>query len=50
MIAEHEIGDLLIYSSEHWAAHFQNADFDPQDSVVSRARKLCRTIKTAFYE
>jgi ankyrin repeat protein len=42
MDEEHEIEVLLLYSSEHWAAHFQDASFELKDAVISKARELCR--------
>lgn len=48
MKEKHEIGVLLFYSSEHWAAHFRNADFEPEDAVVSKARELCRVQGNQF--
>lgn len=41
-IEQHEIGALLSYSSEHWAAHFRNASFELGDAVISKALELSR--------
>jgi ankyrin repeat protein len=42
MDEEHEIKVLLLYSSEHWAAHFRDASFELKDAVISKARELWR--------
>lgn len=47
-IRNHEIGALLIYSSEHWTAHFRKADFEEGNLIVSKARELCRVQSDQF--
>lgn len=48
MIEEHEIGTLLLYSTEHWAAHFRNTSFKLGDPIVSKVRELCRVQGNKF--
>jgi ankyrin repeat protein len=48
MDEEREIEVLLSYSSEHWAAHFRDANFEPEDAVVSKALRLCRVDGNQF--
>ena len=47
-IEQHEIGALLSYSSEHWAAHFRNASFELGDAVISKALELSRVKSKQF--
>ena len=49
IIEKKEIGALLVYSSEHWAAHFRNAGFGLQNSVILNARELCRVKGELFH-
>lgn len=42
MDGEDEIYGLLLYSSEHWPAHFRNARFKLKDAIISKARGLSR--------
>jgi hypothetical protein len=41
MDEQHDIGDLLSYSSKYWADHFLSISFELKNAVTLIARVLC---------